>query len=227
MKHPPFISVIVGIPLGLAIFMGGRLALEHADAAPAPAPQKFIPVAAAARTYMRANPVPPVAGMIAGIVTEQIGDVAWTCAPHGGRGTLVGNCWFWAGSLLTATGQTVTFTCGQIGQWTFSPATSVSCTSAVPDDGVADGYVPEPGDYVYVPADLKVTRENDVRIIRNFAIDAEDTMSGIQGVPAQCDVTDWTAVHSCEYPTGVVTPVPVPSSPFPTVFGPSGSGGNS
>jgi hypothetical protein len=200
MKHP---RAIIAIPGALA------LAAVAACTGTAPAPQKFIPVAVAARSYLHGNPVPPVAGMIAGIVTEQLGDVSWTC-PRG-RGAMVGNCGYWAGLLLTATGQTVAFTCGQIGPWTFSPARSVSCTSAVSDYG-NPGYVPEPGDYIYVPDGLKVTRADDVRIIRNAALDAQD-----QGVPAQCAVTDWTAVHACEYPS----PVTGPTSVVSTVFGSS------
>ena len=39
--------------------------------------------------YLRAHPVPQLPGMIDGIVTEQLGDVAWFC--HQGHGSLAGN----------------------------------------------------------------------------------------------------------------------------------------
>lgn len=122
--------------------------------------------------------------MIAVIVVEQAGDVAWSC--HQGRraaAALEGNCGYWAGSLITA-GRTVTFTCGSINSR--QEASWVSCTSALPVYG-NDGHVPEPGDYIYVPASLRVTRTDDVRIIHLDAFDVRDAGPGTaRESPVQC-----------------------------------------
>jgi hypothetical protein len=134
----------------------------------APPPPRLVPLTKVAPAWLRAHPVPPVPGMTAGIVTEQLGDVAWFC--HHGRGSLAGNCGYWAGILLTAGGQTVTFTCGRVVDASGTPLPASSWA-----DCTDPGYVPEPGDYVYVPSSLEVTPGHDVRVIRLPAIQVWDS----------------------------------------------------
>ena len=169
------VSVLALVLVAVAAGCGGSQA----------AAQRFIPVPVAARSYLAAHPAPAVRGMTAGIVIEQAGDVAWFC--HQGRGSaasLAENCGYWAVILMTAAGRTVTFTCGSISGR--QEVSWVSCTSAVPVYG-DDGYVPEPGDYIYVPDGLRVTRTDDVRVIRPGAFDVWDAGPGTGlGVPAQC-----------------------------------------
>lgn len=135
---------------------------------PVPVP-RYIPVTVAARAYMAIHPAPPVPGMVAGMVVEQLGDALIPCPRHH-AGSLGGpdSCGTWAGVLLTASGHRFNFYCGD------RPASSarwVPCT---------DGrYVPEPGDYVYAPASGNVTPGHHVKVIELWAVHAED-----QGVPA-------------------------------------------
>jgi hypothetical protein len=106
--------------------------------------------------------------MIAGIGTEQAGDAAWFC--HRGHGSLAGNCGAWAGILLTAGGQSVTFTCGRV---LGSGGAPLPESSWVPCADPA--YVPEPGDWIYVPSGLTVTSGQQVRVIHLGAITVWDS----------------------------------------------------
>jgi hypothetical protein len=119
--------------------------------------------------YLRGHPVPQVPGMISGIVTEQLGDVGWLC--HQGHGSMAGNCGYWAGILQTAAGQTITFTCGQVLEPNRSTALPPPARAACTDPS----YMPEPGDYVYVPSRLVVTADHPVRVIRLQAIQIWDS----------------------------------------------------
>ena len=153
------------IPAALAALAVAGVTAWSRSAPPAP---RLVLLTSAAPAYLRAHPVPSVPGMIAGIVTEQLGDAARFC--HQGHGSLAGNCGYWAGILLTSGGQTVTFTCGRVLNTDGNPLPEsawVPCADP--------SYVPEPGDYIEIPSALVVTAGREVRVIRLDAIQVWDS----------------------------------------------------
>jgi hypothetical protein len=123
------------------------------------------------RAWVKAHPVPPVAGMTAGVVSFSANAPVWMepCprTGHGSRGE-PGMCASWQVTLVTASGE-LTVTCGRPG---------VACTSfAYPAQGnpmstvAADDHdFPLEGDYLYAPASGQVVRASDVQVIRRAAV---------------------------------------------------------
>lgn len=135
--------------------------------------------------YMRAHPVPAVAGMVpaviltadvagfAGAAARQAGCPASETALHRGTAGHEPACGAWSGTAETAKGDLVTFTCGSI---TYREMCSLM--------QIPGGYIPGPGDYVRLPLSGYVATAGEIRVITEFAVEGILQQSPDPGGPS-------------------------------------------